>query len=238
VEYPHVYRDEYEGIVAVGGYFYEQDTVPGLQGKYVFGDWTKDPQREAPAGRLLAATDPGDGGETTPEGTETTPQGTEATTAGDPGAQEQVVPRDQLWDMEELLVAGSDDGTLDWFVRQFGQGTDGEIYVLVSRRGIPEGDSGAVLQIVPPGEGDGSATATTTVEAGRQETVAGEGETTTQAGGAEATTEVDETTTETETETTTEASETTTEAENETTTEEENETTTEADALGTIERDR
>jgi hypothetical protein len=51
----------------------------------------------------------------------------------------------------------------DWFVRQFGQDRDGEIYVLVNRRGVPEGETGAVLQIVPPGQGeDVSATDTPT----------------------------------------------------------------------------
>ncbi|WP_137284307.1 PQQ-dependent sugar dehydrogenase [Halorussus salinisoli] len=183
VEYPHQYRGEWVGIVIVGGYFYEQDTVPDLRGKYIFGDWTKDPQRAEPAGRLLAATQPEEGTQTTQTTTaqETTPEGTE-TGEGDG----QVVPRDRLWDMEELVVAGSDDGTLDWFVRQFGRGNDGEIYVLVGKQGVPEGDSGAVLKIVPPGEGDGAATGTTT-EAG--------GETTTEGSGGDTTTATDETTT-------------------------------------------
>jgi glucose/arabinose dehydrogenase len=225
VEYPHTYQGQNVGIVIAGGHFYENDTIPDLQGKYIFGDWTMDPGREEPLGRLLAATDPeaGDGtpegetptegtpeegtptpedgtpedgtptpeGTSTPEGTPTpgeetelalqdetptptpeegtptpTPEdgdGTETTTPGKatPGGeapetpQEEVeIPRDQLWDMEELVVAGGQEGTLGYFVRQFGQDEAGEIYVLANQRGVPEGDTGVVMRLVPPDEGE------------------------------------------------------------------------------------
>ena len=106
---------------------------------------------------------------TTPEQTETTAQDTETveenapvetTTPGEgtptqapediPPEGDQVVPRDELWEMRELTFTTE----FNWFVRQFGQGRDGEIYVLVSKRGIPEDDTGAVLQLVPPEEGE------------------------------------------------------------------------------------
>ncbi|AHG04678.1 glucose/sorbosone dehydrogenase [Halobacterium sp. DL1] len=167
VEFPHTYQGESVGITVVGGHRYEADAVSGLQGKYVFGAWTTDTAREEPAGRILAATPPADFGQdggatttttTTDNGTETTTEttttpGTTTTTEGtddtDPGA----VPVDQLWDMEELVVQGG----FDYFVRMFGQGPNGEVYVLASQRGVPEGDTGAVFELVPPGEGDGSA---------------------------------------------------------------------------------
>ncbi|MFC4550285.1 MULTISPECIES: PQQ-dependent sugar dehydrogenase [Halorussus] len=246
VEFPHEYRGNPVGITVIGGHRYEQPTISGLQGKYVFGAWTEDPLREEPAGRILAAappqgfdgggqttgqtateagrTTPGGGG-TTAEGGETTVQeaalqdetttangtatvepaegenvekapaetGTpgETTTAGGqenvPPEGPQVVPRDRLWDMEELVIRGG----FDWFVRMFGRGADGEIYVLVNKRGVPEGDTGAVLKLVPPGQGDGSGAGqqtttsqTTTGTAGTQTGGdTGEGGTTTDAAG-------------------------------------------------------
>jgi hypothetical protein len=193
VEFPHQYQGESVGISIIGGHRYEQATIPDLQGKYVYGVWTEDPTREEPAGRVLTAEPPAgfdeqgaetgtettDAGETTAQETTTEP-GETTTPAGD----QQVVPRDELWEMRELVFTTE----FDWFVRQFGRGQDGEIYVLVSKRGVPEGDTGAVLKLVPPGEGDQTGTATTT-----------EGETTTQAGETtteqETTVDVEETTT-------------------------------------------
>jgi glucose/arabinose dehydrogenase len=69
--------------------------------------------------------------------------------------EEQVVPRDELWDMEELMVANSDDGSLGHFVRMFGQDDDGGVYILANREGTPTGDTGVVMEIVPPEEGEG-----------------------------------------------------------------------------------
>ncbi|WP_459192876.1 PQQ-dependent sugar dehydrogenase [Halosimplex sp. J119] len=178
VEYPHVYEGQSVGITVVGGHRYENDTVSELQGAYVFGDWSADPARSEPLGRVFTAMPPDDfgGGEGAETGTETdtgTPAAT-ATTAGagtetaqsdeTPGEEEETpaigpddVPRDELWEMAELQFV---DG-FDWFVRQFGQDQDGEIYVLANRRGVPEGETGAVLQIVPPEQGE-SLTATET----------------------------------------------------------------------------
>ncbi|WP_256299723.1 PQQ-dependent sugar dehydrogenase [Haloarchaeobius salinus] len=185
VEFPHTYQGESVGITIIGGHRYEAGDVPELQGKYVFGAWTSDPARNQPDGRIFAATPPSDfgglgetDGETT-TATETstaagttdttTTSGTTATTGtptdGDPGA----VPTDRLWEMEELVVTGG----FDYFVRMFGQGPNGEVYVLVNRQGVPEGDTGAVLQLLPaeeepngttqaPGEGTGTGTGTGT----------------------------------------------------------------------------
>ncbi|WP_415379860.1 PQQ-dependent sugar dehydrogenase [Halosimplex sp. TS25] len=165
VEYPHVYQGQSVGITIVGGHRYENDTVAELQGAYVFGDWSADPARSEPLGRVFTAMPPDDfGADGTGTGTETptdtaTPAGTE-TAAGEetetPGGEEAPeigpddVPREDLWEMAELQFV---DG-FDWFVRQFGQDRNGEIYVLVNRRGVPDGETGAVLQIVPPEQGE------------------------------------------------------------------------------------
>ena len=170
VEFPHQYNGEWVGITVVGGHRYEAGQIDGLQGKYVFGTWTTDPGREQPAGRILAATPPadfdGEGGDATAAANGTAMEnesgagngtamdngtqvdngdGTPGDGQGDPGD----IPLDQLWEMEELVVTGG----LDYFVRMFGQGPNGEVYVLVNERGVPEGDTGAVLELVPPGEG-------------------------------------------------------------------------------------
>ncbi|RBI59124.1 hypothetical protein DMJ13_23400 [halophilic archaeon] len=214
VEFPHEYQGDFVGITIVGGHRYEQSTISGLQGKYIYGAWTEDPAREQPAGRILAATPPegfdqgggatttkttGTGNTTTGNQTkagttiasgdqtetaegnnateETTPPGQKAPvgnetagnqTEGNQTAGEQqvpppgpeVVPRDDLWDMEELVI----EGEFNWFVRMFGRGSDGEIYVLVNKRGVPEGDTGAVLKLVPPEEGNTTEGTTTQTE--------------------------------------------------------------------------
>ncbi|MGQ3413198.1 PQQ-dependent sugar dehydrogenase [Natrinema sp. LN54] len=195
VEYPHVYDGEPVGITIIGGHVYEAGDVNELDGKYVFGDWTADPARQEPAGRLLAAAEPEDGGESMggdaggnetegmspneseapenatedmqdepiDEGNETAGMNESAsmneTAGGDgemgaDGADQEVVPRDELWDMEALQVSGTEDGSFPYFVRQFGHDDDGNVYVLANQEGVPEGDTGAVMQIVPPDEGD------------------------------------------------------------------------------------
>ncbi|WP_436343811.1 PQQ-dependent sugar dehydrogenase [Natronorubrum sp. FCH18a] len=147
VEYPHVYDGEMVGITIIGGHVYEAGEIEDLDGKYVFGDWTADPSREEPIGRLLAASESDDGDEAEEEDEE-------AANETDDGDEEEIVPRDELWDMEELQVAGSEDGSFPYFVRQFGQDLDGNVYVLGNRMGVPEGDTGVVMEIVPPDEGE------------------------------------------------------------------------------------
>lgn len=63
-------------------------------------------------------------------------------------------PFDQLWDMAEMNVVGTEDGTPNHYVRQFGRDRDGELYVLVNDKLLPRGETGKVLKIVPPEEGD------------------------------------------------------------------------------------
>ncbi|WP_313696172.1 PQQ-dependent sugar dehydrogenase [Halorarum halobium] len=175
VEFPHQYEGESVGITIVGGHRYEASTIPGLTGKYVYGVWTSDPARAEPDGRVLTATPPAgfdsDGATTTPDGTGTaggnesdagtavgneTGGGTETGTGtgtgtGTPGGpSEGDVPRDELWEMEELVFTEG----FSFFVRMFGRDNDGELYVLVNEEGVPEGDTGRVVRIVPPEEGE------------------------------------------------------------------------------------
>ena len=148
VEYPHTYQGQNVGIVIVGGHRYENDQVGGLQGKYVFGEWTKDPARGKPMGRVLTAAPPADFGQgmgadggmgnQSQAGNESmSGNGTmggngsmdaNTTQGNSTGAEDQVVPRDELWEMRELRFAKTEGGTLGRFVRMFGRvfGRSGE----------------------------------------------------------------------------------------------------------------
>ena len=134
-EYPQVYEGQGVGIVVVGGHTYEAETIEDLEGKYLFGDWTMDQGRQVPAGRVFAATP-----EDVPE---------QSDERGEFGKR----PREDLWDMEEVLFDGSEDGRYHHFVRMFGRDEDGEVYVLANTIGVPQGDTGVVHRLVPEGEG-------------------------------------------------------------------------------------
>ncbi|WP_092906431.1 PQQ-dependent sugar dehydrogenase [Halostagnicola kamekurae] len=171
VEYPHVYQGQSVGITIIGGHVYESDLIPDLDGQYVFGDWTSDPAREEPAGRILAAAEPGSETAAGDEATTDTANGasdnatneepnnttSDETADGTEDGGEQtneVVPRDELWEMTELQIAGTEGGSFPYFVRQFGQDDEGNVFVLANREGVPEGDTGVVMEFVPPEEGE------------------------------------------------------------------------------------
>ncbi|PSQ14037.1 hypothetical protein BRC98_00815 [Halobacteriales archaeon QS_7_68_65] len=61
VEYPHVHEGEGVGLAVVGGHVYGGDALPGLRGKFVFGDYSRNGE---PRGSLFAATPPADDGGT------------------------------------------------------------------------------------------------------------------------------------------------------------------------------
>jgi glucose/arabinose dehydrogenase len=53
IQYPHTYETEGVGVAVIGGYTYQNATIPALQDRYVFGDYSKNGQ---PRGSLFAAT--------------------------------------------------------------------------------------------------------------------------------------------------------------------------------------
>lgn len=55
-----------------------------------------------------------------------------------------------LWKLQELRVAGREDGRLGHFVTGFGQDADGEVYVLTSDTSGPAGDTGTVYRLTGP----------------------------------------------------------------------------------------
>lgn len=231
VEYPHAYQGSTVGIAIVGGVVSYGDAAPSIGNNYVFGDWTADPTRKKPQGRLFVATPPSDspivqggtttetgttegtataettaaetattesGTETTDGGTETTSGGTETTSGGAettvpsvPAEQPSIpgeVPRtSEGWEASAVVVSGTDSGNLNYYVRAFGRDANGDVYVLVSRQAIPTGETGAVLKLVSPDQGETLTTSGTQTETGTgtatEETTSGEtttgGETTT-----------------------------------------------------------
>ncbi|MFC6768410.1 PQQ-dependent sugar dehydrogenase [Natrinema soli] len=126
IHYPHQVGDETIGISITGGYVYEGDTVSELQDMYVYGDWSN--AFETPGGRLFAS--PVEEYEPT----------------ADRSAED-------LWEIQELSVGGSENGEINRFVLAFGRDHDGELYVLTTAR-YTEGETGEVYRIVPEGDGE------------------------------------------------------------------------------------
>ena len=59
IEYPHNYEGESVGSAVTGGTIYENATIPGLRGKFVFSDYSKSAGQ--PSGSVFAATPPQEG---------------------------------------------------------------------------------------------------------------------------------------------------------------------------------
>jgi hypothetical protein len=60
----------------------------------------------------------------------------------------------ELWGLEELQIAGSENGRLNKFILSFGRDNEGQLYVLGNDSGVITGESGEVYRIVPAGEGE------------------------------------------------------------------------------------
>lgn len=64
IEYPHTYNGHSVGVSICGGYIYENDAMANIQGRYIFGDYSKNGiGGDEPAGRLFAATPSDEEGE-------------------------------------------------------------------------------------------------------------------------------------------------------------------------------
>jgi glucose/arabinose dehydrogenase len=118
IEYPHVRQPEGLGMAVIGGYIYRGNTLPDLQGRYIFGDWSSNFNQGQ--GVLLVASPPETEGE--------------------------------LWEIQELEVAGFPGGELGHFLLSFGQDEENELYVLTSDSTGPTASTGRVYRIVSPEE--------------------------------------------------------------------------------------
>ncbi len=168
------------GVSVTGGYLYEGGEISDLEGTYVFGDWsidgqnpgtvflarppegwqdtggdrekmdlgspTDDAERNETAGNETAiGTETDVGNETDGNGTGTAAEGEATEESGQTG----------LWPIEQIQLEGeaAENGRPTGFVYAFGEGADGEIYVLTTNTSTVEGD-GAVHRLVPA-DGDG-----------------------------------------------------------------------------------
>lgn len=125
IEYPHVDGDESIGLSVIGGYKYQSERIAALQGKYIFGDYSKDGK---PRGSLFAATPPEEQGKA-PDGGQNKP-----------------------WSLEEIQIASSNTDELDSYVLGFGRDDAGQLYVLTTERlGIDTTtSSGQVQRLTSP----------------------------------------------------------------------------------------
>ncbi len=117
------------GIVVVGGNVYRGTAAPELDGKYIFGYWSD--SRTVGNGTLLAATPP--------EGW-TAPESAENLTA----------EANAMWEVQAVNITGQEN--LGMFLRGFGEGADGELYVLTNDVGGPDTttSTGRVWKVVAP----------------------------------------------------------------------------------------
>jgi glucose/arabinose dehydrogenase len=122
------------GNVIVGGYVYRGSALPGLAGKYFFGEWSTGFLRGD--GSLYLATPPGGDG-----------PGRSSPAAG------ALAPRDnRMWTIQEVTVSGTVNGRVNAFVTGFGEDADHELYVLTSEKSGPDpaATTGAIWKLVPP----------------------------------------------------------------------------------------
>jgi hypothetical protein len=122
------------GTTIIGGFVYRGAAMPGLEGEYIFGDWSGAPGAEEGGRLLLAAPPPGfDLGSYPLEAHRVTAE------------------LNRMWTPREVRVAGSPDGNVNAYVRGFGEDRAREVYVMVNREMGPDPSTatGEVLRIVP-----------------------------------------------------------------------------------------
>lgn len=118
------------GLAAVGGYVYRGSAVPALQGRYVFGNWS----RGRTAGHSHAS-----GGHS---GDHSDGHMGGYLTVATPSAS-------GTWPVEDLALMGAPDGEIEPYVLGFGEDAAGELYVLTTEARGPVGNSGMVWRLAP-----------------------------------------------------------------------------------------
>ncbi|WP_236610449.1 PQQ-dependent sugar dehydrogenase [Methanosphaerula palustris] len=109
------------GLVVVGGYVYRGTAIPGLTGKYLFGDWSE--SFTIGNGTLLLGTPPAINGTGTQNG---------------------------MWSVGLVNISTSQNGRVNGFVRGFGEDDQHELYLLTSQASGPSGTTGKIYQITAP----------------------------------------------------------------------------------------
>jgi len=122
------------GTTIIGGYIYRGSALPGLNGSYIFGDWSK-AFGGSGDGTILVSTPPAgyDIGRY-------------------PAVLDAITPQDnQMWTTQEVRISTSTNGKVNAFVRGFWEDADHEIYILTSRNAGPDASatSGEIGKLVP-----------------------------------------------------------------------------------------
>lgn len=115
-----------EGISIIGGHLY-RGSVKYLQGKYIFGDWSRDIMNHE--GRLFVA-EPRAGGDT------------ESGNAG------QIIGSEETaWQMKALNIEGAEDGVVPAFILGFAVDQDHELYIMTTENRGPSGNTGKIFRL-------------------------------------------------------------------------------------------
>jgi len=122
------------GTTIIGGYVYRGSALPGLNGSYIFGDWSK-AFGGSGDGTILVSTPPA---------------GYDISRY--PSELDAITPLDnQMWTTQEVRISTGTNGRVNAFVRGFWEDADHEIYVLTSRNAGPDPGStnGEIWKLVP-----------------------------------------------------------------------------------------
>ncbi len=122
------------GTTIIGGYVYRGSALTGLNGSYIFGDWSKSFGGSGD-GIILVSTPPA---------------GYDISRY--PAVLDAITPQDnQMWITQEVRISTSTNGRVNAFVRGFWEDADHEIYVLTSRTAGPDPalTSGEIWKLIP-----------------------------------------------------------------------------------------
>ena len=162
IEYPQEYGVQNLGSAIIGGDIYQGDDIEGLEGAYVFADWSQ--LFAEPLGRMYVSYPPDEW----PDDPDAVPE----ESLQDQGQDQPFFQEErwgEIWPMEELEVVADEEllrdedqqpereeeiGRLAQYVLAVEPDAEGNLYVLTQEVAEPFGDTGRVLRVVPPEEID------------------------------------------------------------------------------------
>ena len=158
-EYRHKRATEafIDSSVVVGGYRYDGDAIPELQGNYVFANWSSEGVVAAD-GELLTITPPDGDGETAADDHDHDDHADEADPAEEEdagnGQAADVDPHPDRWDLAELQIENAPRESLNRYAYNVMRDQDGELYVLTNTDYRPFPQTGEIYKVVPAEDGE------------------------------------------------------------------------------------
>ncbi len=117
------------GDVIIGGYVYRGNAMPEFYGRYIFGNWT---DVEIGNGTLMVASPPS------------------GWSWKMPSSPDDLTPADvRMWTIFKINVTRGPKEKIKGYIRGFGEDSNGELYIMVSQRAGPTGNTGKVYKIIP-----------------------------------------------------------------------------------------